>query len=166
MKRIKLNVMIELLLLAFFSLWIAGCAKRNIIAETSQPLVEITDSREGVTPNESSEASLEVEFEKIYFDFDKYELTPEATKRLKRNAGIMKLMPKKTLFFVEGHCDCRGSYEYNDMLGMKRAQTITAYYRNSGVDQDIVVVSCGENHLISNIHWLNRRGLTGIANMP
>ena len=56
----------------------------------------------------------------VYFDFDKFELRPDARERLAKNAEFMRQHPNFQ-FTVEGHCDERGTNEYNLTLGQSRS---------------------------------------------
>ena len=80
----------------------------------------------------------------IYFDFDKYELTAEATQTLDASAEWLKANPKH-LLLIEGHCDERGTVAYNLALGERRAKATQNYLATRGVQAArISVVSYGE----------------------
>lgn len=82
--------------------------------------------------------------EKIYFDFDKSDLRPEAQAILKKKAEWLKKHPE---FFlkIEGHCDERGTNEYNLALGYRRAQAAKNFLVSLGVSPDrIRTISYGE----------------------
>lgn len=80
----------------------------------------------------------------IYFDFDSYGLRPEARETLKANATWLKANPAARVE-VEGHCDERGTNEYNLALGAKRANAARDYLVTLGVTADrIKTVSYGE----------------------
>lgn len=68
----------------------------------------------------------------IYFDYDKYTLTPEAQEALQYNAEILKRVPHLSVV-AEGHCDERGTAEYNLALGDRRARSVAEYLANLGV---------------------------------
>ena len=68
----------------------------------------------------------------IYFDFDRYDLKAEARATLKANAGWLKANPSARVE-VEGHCDERGTNEYNLALGAKRAQAARDYLASLGI---------------------------------
>jgi len=68
----------------------------------------------------------------IYFDFDKYDLRPDARTSLKANAGWLKGNPSAQVD-VEGHADERGTNEYNLALGAKRAQSARDYLVTLGI---------------------------------
>jgi peptidoglycan-associated lipoprotein len=80
----------------------------------------------------------------IHFEFDKYELTPEATKTLNAHAEWLKANPKH-LVLIEGHCDERGTDAYNVALGERRAKATQNYLAAHGVrTARITVISYGE----------------------
>jgi peptidoglycan-associated lipoprotein len=82
--------------------------------------------------------------EKIYFDFDKSDLRPEAQAILKKKAEWLRKHPE---FFlrIEGHCDERGTNEYNLALGYRRAQAAKNFLVSLGISPDrIRTISYGE----------------------
>ncbi len=81
---------------------------------------------------------------RIHFDFDSYELKPEARSALQEISGYMKRF-KKLRLVIEGHCDERGTAEYNLALGERRARAAYEFLILLGVDSDrIQIVSYGE----------------------
>lgn len=79
----------------------------------------------------------------VHFDFDKYELSEEARNILKENAKI--ILENNFKILVEGHCDERGTNQYNLSLGQKRANVVKQYYINLGIPEDrIGTISYGE----------------------
>jgi len=80
----------------------------------------------------------------VYFDYDKADLRPEALTALQKNAEWMKRWAS-TKVLVEGHCDARGTNEYNLALGDKRANAVRTYLAGLGIAADRVgAVSKGE----------------------
>jgi len=80
----------------------------------------------------------------VYFEYDQYELSADARDRLARNADFMKKYPN-VVFSIEGHCDERGTNEYNLALGEKRASTAVGYMSRLGVSTSgISTISYGE----------------------
>ena len=73
--------------------------------------------------------------EKIYFDFDSSTLNDTARQTLTRNFEVMKRNSQSRIR-VEGHCDERGSDEYNLALGERRAQAAARYLTTMGVPAD------------------------------
>lgn len=85
-----------------------------------------------------------VELGDIFFDFDKSELRTEAVQQLQKNFEWMKQNPTGTLV-IEGHCDERGTNEYNMALGERRANAAKDYMVNIGGDPArMQTVSYGE----------------------
>ncbi|MGA1866990.1 MAG: peptidoglycan-associated lipoprotein Pal [bacterium] len=80
----------------------------------------------------------------IYFAFDKYELTKESRRVLADNINLLKNLPNSRIQ-VEGHCDERGSVEYNLTLGEKRAQAVEKYLSSLNFpSMNISTISYGE----------------------
>lgn len=85
---------------------------------------------------------------KVYFDFDSYALREDAKEAIKENFNIIKPIldenPEAALL-IEGHCDERGTNEYNLELGWKRANAVKRYLIMLGIPEDrIQTVSFGE----------------------
>jgi peptidoglycan-associated lipoprotein len=70
----------------------------------------------------------------IYFDYDSFQLSPDARDALEQNAQWIRSHPELTIR-VEGHCDERGTEEYNYNLGQKRAQAVREHLVSLGVDE-------------------------------
>lgn len=68
----------------------------------------------------------------VFYDFDKFDLREDAKSRLARNAEWMKQNPSFT-FSVQGHCDERGTNEYNIALGQRRSTSAVDYLVSLGV---------------------------------
>ncbi|MEE2776279.1 MAG: peptidoglycan-associated lipoprotein Pal [Acidobacteriota bacterium] len=80
----------------------------------------------------------------VYFDFDKYELKEEARQRLAKNADFLK-GNGAFVVTIEGHCDERGTNDYNIALGDRRANAAKDYLISLGVSAGRVrTVSYGE----------------------
>lgn len=99
-------------------------------------------------PSSSSESTIRTEsvaaLKRIHFDFDKYSIRADAAPILRENANWMKANSNKQ-FIVEGHCDERGTNEYNMALGERRAKAAKDYLINLGVSASILsTVSFGE----------------------
>jgi len=100
----------------------------------------------------------------IYFDFDKYDIRPGDAKILDSNATWLK--GNNNLVLIEGHCDERGTNEYNLALGERRAKATMNYLVSQGVQAGrITIISYGEERPICTEHrescWSqNRRART------
>lgn len=80
----------------------------------------------------------------IHFDFDKSDIRDDAKPVLEENAGFLKKYPSIKIV-VEGHCDERGSVEYNLALGERRAKAAKNYLATLGVnDSRMTTVSYGK----------------------
>jgi peptidoglycan-associated lipoprotein len=80
----------------------------------------------------------------VYFDFDKYDIRPPDAKTLDANATWLKSNPNH-LVLIEGHCDERGTNEYNLALGERRAKSTMNYLVSQGVQASrITIISYGE----------------------
>ena len=80
----------------------------------------------------------------IHFDFDSSSIRPDAREFLKANADYF-MRNRVSSIIIEGHCDERGTAEYNMALGQKRAQETKKYLINLGIQESIIkTVSYGE----------------------
>lgn len=87
----------------------------------------------------------------VYFDFDKYDLTPEARAILLAHAD--KLKGASVAVRLEGHADERGSAEYNNALGEKRAKAVRDFLVLQGVKAaSLETVSYGEQRPVATGH--------------
>jgi len=107
------------------------------------------------------------ETERIYFDFDKSELKPAAQETLTKKAAWLRAHPNYNVN-IEGHCDERGTNEYNLALGERRADAASKFLIALGVSRDrITTVSYGEERPADTGHnesaWAkNRRDEFGL----
>jgi peptidoglycan-associated lipoprotein len=80
----------------------------------------------------------------IHFDFDKYDIRPGDARTLDTNAAWLK-QNGNALLLIEGHCDERGTNEYNLALGERRAKAAMNYLVAQGVQGNrITIISYGE----------------------
>lgn len=71
--------------------------------------------------------------DRVFFGYDRYDLTPEAQRTLELQAEWMKRYPAVSLT-IEGHCDERGTREYNLALGERRANAVKSYMTALGIE--------------------------------
>jgi peptidoglycan-associated lipoprotein len=100
-------------------------------------------------------------FEDVYFDFDKSDLKEEGKKTCRSVAEYLKKNPKAKLL-IEGHCDERGSAEYNLALGERRAVAVRNYLVSLGVPKGALgTVSFGKERPLDPGHneeaWAKNR---------
>ena len=133
---------------------------------TTAPTPPLQDQTEDPLSKEIEEVNLYV-YESgligdVYFDFDRYELKSDARERLAKNAEFMKANPQFT-FAIEGHCDERGTNEYNLALGDRRASSAKNYLSSLGISSSGVrSISYGEERpqcteSAESCWWRNRR---------
>lgn len=81
----------------------------------------------------------------VYFDYDRAEIRSDARNALQGNAEVINDKKWKQIV-LEGHCDERGSEEYNLALGERRANSVRSYLMSLGVPgSKIMTVSYGES---------------------
>jgi peptidoglycan-associated lipoprotein len=71
--------------------------------------------------------------DRVFFDYDRYDIKDEGRSTLQRQAAFFK-MYKQYSATVEGHCDERGTREYNLALGARRAEAVKSYLVSLGID--------------------------------
>ncbi len=87
--------------------------------------------------------------DRVYFDYDKYNLNPEARQILEKQAAWLNRHPQVTVT-VEGHCDERGTREYNLALGERRANAVKDYLAALGISLDrIKTISYGKERPVA-----------------
>lgn len=105
--------------------------------------------------------------DRIFYGFDRYDLTPEAQNTLRLQAEWLKRHPNVTVT-IAGHCDERGTREYNLALGERRANSAKDYLVALGIEpRRVNTISYGKERpavLGSNpAAWAqNRRGVTQV----
>jgi len=144
-----------------------ACSKKqiapNVIDETAPGLEEADLGAGEFTAIDSNDPVLSAIFKNILFNYDQFSLTPQARATLDSIAEWMKNNPRKILM-IEGHCDDRGTNEYNLALGDRRANSAKTYLTQLGVDSArIYTISYGEERPTaigsSEAAWTqNRRG--------
>jgi peptidoglycan-associated lipoprotein len=98
-----------------------------------------------VAPETQKPAVAENKFETVYFDFDKSDLRQDARDVLSKNAEIIFKSMAGAKIQIEGHCDERGSAEYNMALGERRAKSAQNYLTTLGVKADnLSIISYGK----------------------
>jgi len=193
MKQQRLGVTFGLLLLVIAFLFVVSCAKHKEVSTTAgEEQAEAAEqakqtgeeaatgiSEEELAAQERAEAEAEKrrrqaeeeraarqEFvnENIYFGFDDSSLTKKARQILAEKAEWLRKHSDVEVV-IEGHCDERGTKEYNMALGQRRAQSIKNYLINAGIDSSrLATISYGEERPVDPRHnemaWAkNRRGV-------
>ncbi len=132
-------------------------------AEEAARQAALAAERERAAREAAIAAARETLLERVHFDYDMAEIRPDAERILRDKLAILRASPNVQLR-VEGHCDERGSNEYNDALGNRRAQAIVDFFTGFGLDASrFAIVSFGEDRPLANRSdedaWaMNRRG--------
>lgn len=155
--------------LVSFSLLAFGCAKKKTTGEPMDSAKTGTEAAAPAKPAGPSEADLtkgpsqaelaamksakeKLMSEMVHFDFDKYNIKPEYKDEMKAKAEIMKAYAKWNIV-IEGHCDERGTEEYNLALGDRRARAAHEMLVLLGVSPArMKTVSFGEERPIGGGH--------------
>jgi len=134
----------------------SGCARKKKDAPINPDLTSTpTTSAPEVTTGDGGLPSVDLDklffgpdalIKPIYFDYDSYALRPDALSTLQSNAEVLKQAEYAGVIVqVEGHCDERGTQEYNLALGEKRALATREQLVRLGISGDrIVTISYGE----------------------
>jgi len=145
--------------LAFFGMSCASAGKKELGKGTS----DIGPGRgiEGIEiPGEGLDGTL-YGLEDIHFEFDKSSLNAEAQGILKSSAAWLKNNPS-VIIEIEGHCDERGTIEYNLALGDRRARSAKDFLVNLGISSSrMTTISYGEEMPLDPSHnegaWAKNR---------
>jgi len=94
---------------------------------------------------DEARASTKFELQTVYLNYDKFNLNPEALDIMSVNADQLWNRPL-TVVLIEGHCDERGTEEYNLALGEKRAREVRDYLLKYGIKPErLSIISYGES---------------------
>jgi peptidoglycan-associated lipoprotein len=161
----KKSFIITILILCI-GLIMMGCPKKTVVKEEPSVKKEEAAKIEAAKKEAAKEEAARKELEKslvakkepgiegvvfessllkdIHFDFDKYDIRPGDTAILKGNAEVLKKYHMVKIQ-IEGHCDERGTNEYNLALGERRANSTKKYLLSLGVSPERVsTISYGE----------------------
>jgi len=176
----KLTITRLVVMLFVLTLLASGCAKKAVPEEENndtttqtqevqeqQPAsvsdtnVVDTSAYDAAAAARAAERAAAQGLVQIHFDFDQYVLTDEAKSTLVSNAGLLRAAPAVKVL-IEGHCDERGSDEYNLALGEKRALATKNYLVSLGVAADrMTIISYGEEKPVDSAHtkeaWAKNR---------
>jgi peptidoglycan-associated lipoprotein len=173
LQRILIGSVIVVALFGFF-----GCAKKDQVPPGPEavevlageepvggPGGPVTGEMEPGLAEESLRAEareeLQGRLQDIYFDFDKYNIRPESRLILKENYAVLQGVPGVEVL-IEGHCDERGTVEYNLALGQRRANSTRDFLISLGMDSpQLSTVSYGEERPLDPRHneeaWAKNR---------
>jgi peptidoglycan-associated lipoprotein len=147
------SLFLLLVLVSMFALW--GCPKKAEVTATPEAQEEAPVAPEQAVPDQKAEearraaeeeaARAEAEereraaaaaagegLQPVYFDFDRSFIRDDARAVMKANAEWLKANPKVKVR-IEGNCDERGTIEYNQALGQRRAASAKKYLTDLGI---------------------------------
>jgi len=134
-------------------LMLCGCAKKKVVAtagpETPGPEAgqiqeetlggglpgeRLGRARRGVSARAQAYGPEGIAFESedVHFEYDQATLTPESRQILQKKAAFLQKHPEVQIT-IEGHCDQRGSSDYNLALGQRRADSVKTYLEDLGI---------------------------------
>ncbi len=126
---------------------LAACAHRPRAEQPRQKVAVVQRARDLVQATGQPQAAAQADslvLESIYFDYRKDQLRPDQQKVLLRHAEHLKAHPAAKVTLV-GHCDDRGTSEFNKVLGAKRAEQVMKFLAGQGIATDrFKVLSLGE----------------------
>jgi len=197
MKHSRLTVLIAVATISILS---AGCAKKNVAAQPPRPPEPVAASAPPAPaaapvsraaapaaapakppassryPDAITRARIDellARIEDAYFDYDKHTLRPDAIQALQSDSrelrDILKDYPDYKLT-IEGHCDERGSAEYNIALGEARAEAAKNYLVQVGIPAgQLALLSYGKERPVCSDHdescWQKNRRIHIVAAM-
>ena len=139
--------------------------------ETTPPPASQTATSPGTvtaTPGSQADFSQNVG-DRVFFEYDSFQLTPEARQTLTRQAAWLKQYGNWRIT-VEGHADERGTREYNLALGERRASSVRAFLISQGIPANrVATISYGKERpavagSTEQAYAQNRRGVTVLSN--
>ena len=148
---------------------LAGCTSKPKAVETEAPPMSapVQQSQTTIVPGSAEDLRVNVG-DTVHFDYDKYDLREGDKVMLQRQSAWLQQYPSVRVS-VEGHCDERGTREYNLALGARRANAVKEYLVSLGVSSARVdTISYGKERPVctessENCWAQNRRGVTTIS---
>jgi peptidoglycan-associated lipoprotein len=136
-------------------------------AQTGGGAASATTSAGAIRPGSQEDLVVNVG-DRVFFDFDKFNLKPDARKTLEKQAAWLKANPSVRVA-IEGHCDERGTREYNLALGERRANSAKDYLVSLGINPGrLKTISYGKERPVAmgsnEAAWAqNRRSVTVVS---
>ncbi len=165
-----------ILLMLALAVLLTGCPKRPVAtgvaapappgstatpAPTPAPPAIVTPAPAPAPPPRAAQFVENDNLKDVYFDFDKSDIRPQDAKILDANAAWLKTRGND-LVLIEGHCDERGTNEYNLALGERRARATMNYLLAQGLPASrITIISYGKERPVCSEHaescWARNR---------
>lgn len=160
-----------LLFAVFYSLLtvLTGCAKKKIV-KPPEPVYQAVEKAVEEPSLRGKEYKKVAQLETVYFDYDDATLRSDARNILAANAKWLK-ENKDVEIIVEGHCDERGTTDYNIALGDRRAKSVRSYLMKLGIKGNrVATISYGEERPDNTGHdeaaWSKNRRAEILGRIP
>ncbi len=152
----RLSLLAVIMAVSMFALW--GCPKKAevtaapeaqkeeapAVTEEQKPEAAKEEAKPEVKEEVKEQAPAAAGLQPVYFDFDKSFIRDDARSVMKANAEWLKANPKVKIR-IEGNCDERGTKEYNQALGQRRAASAKKYLMDMGISgKRISLISYGK----------------------
>lgn len=136
-----------------------ACSKKDVVSD--EPIMSPTGDAGSATPSGIDSSNLgnagdagvgAADLQTVFFDYDSFNLRGDARGALKSNGEWMKKHPSARVQ-IEGHCDERGTNEYNMALGDRRANSAKNFLVKMGISKSrIDTISYGEERPVDPGH--------------
>ncbi len=156
-KNVRVKMLVLVLCLAVVLVVTGGCKGKKQQVINPEP----TDNKGPETTSGSGLPGVDQEsllwskatgLQVVYFDYDSFALRADAKATLTENANKIKQVPD-VLIQIEGHCDERGTQEYNLALGEKRALAVREFLISLGISGDrLLTISYGKERPVAEGH--------------
>ncbi len=160
MQKSKLTMVLALGL-AVLLIGLNGCAGKKKPSDETKQEIKAPEKKPAPRPQiqepsgrvqEELTPPRDLKFSTIYFDFDKSNIRQDQSYTLNSNAALLEKYNTVKLL-IEGHCDERGTDEYNLALGDRRANSAKRYLVDYGIASSrITIVSYGESRPVDRGH--------------
>ena len=142
----------------------SGCAKKAleqpptpqtpppVPSNTTPPTPAPTPTPSAPAPSPAPASASAADLQPVFFDYDSDALREDGRAVLDRNGRLLREKASMRMV-IEGHCDERGTAEYNQALGERRAQAVRAYLAQAGIDEGrLRIISYGKERPFSDGH--------------
>lgn len=153
-RKLRMLVLLAPMMVLAFGMGCKSCKKKPPKTDAPGPVTLAPSKPATTTPAASQPSEPAVpskadmiqipELKNVYFDFDKYNIREDQAKTVEASAAWLKQHPK-AIVRLEGHCDERGTEEYNVALGDRRSRSVKNQLVYLGIDANrLSTVSYGE----------------------
>ena len=166
-----MNILLKFALICFLIVNLIGCTSQNekVLIEGADGEVSSSIEEGDISINNEDKKNISIEDDlseiakinkilneklvevgdRVFFDYDQSSFKKEGIETLKRQARFL-IANQNITITIEGHCDARGTREYNLALGEKRAYSVKSFLTSLGVeDSRISIISFGKEKLQS-----------------